>query len=178
VLASKKKAAWSENGSIIRHVFAGRAQLSLGKVNGVKTFGQRYCEVIYEQLVDHPEEAVREICERLNLSFSPAMLEFAAAAQNLVAEDEKPWKLATLGFLEKNNVGKWSVELNDFEVSLVEFANYRLFTTYGYRKSGRHKSLAVRSRIKLFMALGLIVVGDPLYRVYRKASDLRAGRYA
>ena len=119
VLASKKKAAWSRHRSILTHVLANRVQLRAGRRDGRRLYGSRYHEVVYEALLADPAAVLRDLTVRLGLPYEEGMLEFAGAADSLVAAEELAWKRETLGPLLATNAGKWRRELRPWEAALA-----------------------------------------------------------
>ena len=122
VLASKKRAAWSRHRSVVTHVFANRVQFRAGRRDGRRLYCPRYHEVIYEALLADPAAALRDLTGRLGLPYEEGMLQFADAAESLVAADELAWKRETLGPLLSANSGKWRRELSTSEAALAELA--------------------------------------------------------
>ena len=120
VLASKKKTAWSRRRSVLSHVFACRVQLRAGRRHGPRLYGARYHEVAYESLLADPAAVLRDLTARLRLPYEAGMLEFAEAAESLVAADELAWKRETLGPLLSANAGKWRGELSPLEAAVAE----------------------------------------------------------
>lgn len=120
VLVSKKRAEWSRDRSVLRHILANRVQLAMGRRDGARWFGERYVELQYEKLLDDPVVALKDVCARIELSYDPSMLDFRAAASRLVSPDEIAWKSKTLGPLLSDNRGKWRDSLSAREVSLTQ----------------------------------------------------------
>ena len=143
VLASKKKAEWSKNGHVWKHVFANRVQLALGRRNGPQFFGKNYHEIIYEELITSPREVLEKLCEDITLPFDEAMLSFGNAAQKLVSDKEISWKKETLGPLLRGNKGKWKYALATREILLTESCCGEAMAAGGYRLNdlGRRLSL-------------------------------------
>lgn len=177
VLASKKKAAWSRKYGILRHVFANRVQLKMGKLLGPKLFGDRYHEVIYERILENPEDELRKLCEGLGLCFEPSMLNFWESAKKLVSKEEIEWKKETLGPLLRNNQGKWKDILTDLEVALTEILCGSSFDVGGYRYSYRKRYLNINDLLYVYCVALIFFVVEPLYWIYRKWTIWRARKY-
>lgn len=168
VLVSKKKAEWSRGRSSLRHIFANRVQLKMGRRHGPRLFGERYREVAYEALIRDPEGTLNGICIWMGLDFVPAMLEFQTSSRELVSQDEMQWKKETLGPLLSANTGKWRTELAPWEVDLTQMVCREACGVLGYTReavSGRFGGL---SRLWLLPVAGAMVAADPLYRWYRR----------
>lgn len=167
VLASKKKASWSRGRKVLFQLFAGRVQLKLGRSLGYPLFGERYHEVVYEELLAWPEKTLNRLCLDLGISFSPEMLEFGVAARSLISESELSWKKETLGPLLKDNINKWRHQLNDVEVSLTEIICKEAFNVYSYEHSGKVQSLSFQKKVYVYSMWLFVAVLDPVYRSYR-----------
>lgn len=179
VLASKKKAEWSRGRGIVRHVFASRVQIKMGRAVGPGLFGERYREVIYEKLLENQENELRKLCQGLGLGYEPSMLEdFGKSARHLVSEREMAWKKETLGPLLANNTGKWKKSLQGWEAALVELVCKEHFAAGGYEKSACIKTLSFGQKLKVYAMAAVITVADPFYRVYRKQTIRRAEKFA
>lgn len=177
VLASKKTAAWSREHSALRHIFANRVQLRMGRLEGARLFGARYHEVVYEKLLADPGGELERLCEGLGLRYEPAMLDFGASAERLVSEQELSWKKETLGPLLPNNRNKWNSTLSDWEVALTELACKSHFEAGGYSRSGRIRWLPWPKRLTAYGVTALIAGLDPIYRVYRMLTIRRASKF-
>ena len=120
VLASKKKALWSRDGSLSRHLFAYKSQLAIGRTLGPRLFGENYMEVSYEELTSDTESVLRGLCEKIGIQFEPAMLNHTASAPALVAESELAWKTDVLQPVDAGKNRKWKTELTGSEIYLTE----------------------------------------------------------
>jgi len=177
VLASKKKAAWSRNHSVLRHIFANRVQLNMGRSHGPMLFGSRYHEVVYEDVLEDPEGEMKRLCKGLGLPFDPAMLDFNQSAMQLVSESEMDWKKETLGPLLKDNHGKWRDQLAPWEVALTEVVCRGHFAAGRYAKSHTVMALPVFQRLGIFGLSGVMLAFEPLYRIYRSWTVWRARKH-
>jgi hypothetical protein len=168
VLASKKKAEWSRKRGVMRHIFANRVQLRVGRKQGMRLFKTRYHEIVYEELLKDPEGELRNLSHELGLHFDPAMLDFGNSAGRLVSEREMAWKKETLGPLLKNNQGKWQTELTQWEVALTESVCNAQFVVGKYQRSNALRALPFCSRVGVLIVAGVIVCLDPIYRLFRR----------
>ena len=64
--------------------------------------------VVYEDLVEHPEVLLRQVCLFLGVGFHEEMLVFEGAARQVVTQEEK-WKANNFGSLKKSNQKKFRV---------------------------------------------------------------------
>lgn len=135
VLLSRMKAGWSEQYPWLLHPMIYRAQLTWGRMTGMRSFGKDYREIRYEDLLVDPERELSAVCDWLGLRFSPTMLKFGDSAADLVSEEEKDWKRETMGPLLKDNRGKWRSELPTFKVRFAEAVCGDLMDDLGYAAS-------------------------------------------
>jgi len=174
ILLSKKTAAWSRHGHIWKHIFANRIQLRLGRFWGPRLFGDKYVEVLYEDLITCPSEVLSSLCDQINIPFDSAMLSFNNAAKKLVSFDELSWKKETMGPLICNNKEKWRTQLSDKEILLTELCCKEAFVVGGYiRKDGL--ALSWFDKIWVLLGAALIFTADKPYQLYR---NYRSYRYA
>ena len=174
VLVSKQKAAWSKGRSWWNHTFANRVQFEMGSRQGPKYFGDRYQVVVYEELLARPEETLMRICKQLELDFTPMMLDYTAAAQQLVRRDEIDWKRETMGPLLRHNSGKWHDGLTTFQTAVVERLCGNTMRFGDYEWSDSYSRLPLRQRI-MAAAAGAVVPGlAKLYVAYRGWTIVRS----
>lgn len=171
VLSSKKKAAWSAGRSLLFYTFANRVQLKIARLLGRKLFGERYIEIIYEDLISEPEVNLKNLCTKLNLSFEPELLEFGEQAKKLVSDSEISWKKETFGPLLSNNFNKWKKQLNKNEIALTELSCSDAFAIGGYEKSETINELPFVSKVVVYLSYILIICATPLYTSLRYLSQ-------
>lgn len=141
-IVSRSRAAWSRQRSFYHHLFVYNTQLRMGYRLGPSLFKERYITVVYEQLIQQPEETLRELCRGLEVCFDPATLSFSEAAKGIVAEDEMEWKREVLGPLLSNNFGKWKGVLSNWQVALVDSLCGDLMIQYNYPLSNNRTLLS------------------------------------
>ncbi len=174
VLVSKQKAAWSQGRPWWQHALANRVQFELGHQNGSKRFGQQYHVLVYEELLARPAETLTRICEFLGMAFAPEMLNFSAAAQQLVRPDELAWKRETTGPLLQDNSGQWRDSLTAFQTAIVERLCRRTMEFGNYELSERRRELSFPQRL-LVSAIGIATPClSGLYTGYRRSTMLRS----
>ena len=168
VLASKKRAEWSRDRPVWRHVLANRIQLGMGRREGARYFGETYVELLYEELLGDPADVLEDLCARIELSYEPSMLEFRAAASRLVSPDERAWKSNTLGPLLRDNTGKWRGSLTPREVSLTQRVCEEAMRTGGYVKEEADRDLGAAGRWMVRAESWLLAQADRLYRALQR----------
>jgi len=132
VLLSRTKAAWSAHRPWWVHPLIYREQMRRGRSLGEELFGERYIELRYEELIAAPQASLRRICERVDLSWTPAMLQFGDSAARLVDPREMSWKSETLGPLLTHNSGKWREGLSRWQTAYTEEICAETFEAFGY----------------------------------------------
>lgn len=174
VLLSKKKAEWSKNRHVWRLLLANRVQFRLGSKLGKKIFGERYCEICYEELLRSPEQELQKLCGSLGIEYSEMMLSFGDAAKRLVSEDEKSWKKETFNPLQTNNVEKWKKELQYREVLLTEKCCNDVMVKGNYKNYEKRKVLDIREWVWFIISWLLIQMATLPYICFRKYIVWRA----
>ncbi|MCF8011394.1 MAG: sulfotransferase [Clostridiales bacterium] len=149
VYLSRKKANWSKGRCPLLHAFAYYVQMEKGRRDGLKYFGSNYHEVIYEKMLEQPEEELKVLCNKLNIDYSHTMLVFGESAKKIVSDDEMQWKKESLGPLLKNNTGKWKNELSAWEVGVIEKVCIPAVRDIGYTESKSVSKLGVFQRVSL-----------------------------
>ena len=96
---------------------------------------ERILRIHYEALTTDPDTTIRAVCNHLEESFHPDMLQFSKT-QNAqrIAQMMDSWKNASAGFL-KNNSQKWRRELTEVEIRAVEEECGEQMETLGYARS-------------------------------------------
>lgn len=86
----------------------------------------------YEDLISEPEYYIKQMCEFVNLEFSPEMLNFHKRKKNIKdSKSAKAWrKLAEP--VDKKNYGKYKNKLSDRQVKTFESHAYRELIQCGY----------------------------------------------
>ena len=174
VLCSKKKAAWSTGRSTLFYSFANHVQIKMSQIYGEKLFGDRYIEIIYEDLIDKPESTLKTLCNKLNLSFESRLLNFSSQAQKLVSKDEVSWKKETFGPLLSNNSNKWKTELSKNELALTELSCDLAINLGSYKKSDVFSKLKLKSKISCYFQNIIIKLITPVYIYYRIYTQKRS----
>jgi hypothetical protein len=132
VLASRMDAEWSRDRPWWIHPLIQAVQWRRGRRLGARSFGERWLELRYEDLLTQPEAVLRRVCGHLGLEFDAAMLEFGTAARRLVAPTELSWKKDTLGPLQTRHADKWRQRLSVAQAAWAEACCHGLMREHGY----------------------------------------------
>lgn len=176
VLVSKKKASWSRKGHVWKHIFANRVQFRLGYLNGKKTFGYRYHDVVYEDLISRPGCVLTDICRTLDIPFEESMLSFGEEAKRLVSKDEVSWKKETFGPLLDQNKEKWRSELSAREIRITELCCAEAIEMGHYQLSGSEQRISFKDRLWITLGVFVIKTATKPYIIYRNVKVAAACR--
>lgn len=95
----------------------------VGAVSHAKEFGKNepnsYCEITYEDLVQHPEETVRSICKFLDVEFDFQMLEVGNDVNKLGDVNVLNHHHNVKNPISLDSIGKASNKLTDPEVKMI-----------------------------------------------------------
>jgi len=97
------------------------------------------------------------------------MLEYNAAARTIVSGEELPWKKETLGPLLQTNSGKWKTRLPNWQSRLTEITCADAMGVGGYPAQPLSE-VEWPARLRARALHVILVVADPLYRLYRRLS--------
>jgi len=101
--------------------------VQMGRTAGEGLGPRLYREVLYEQLVSHPEEACSELCNFLEVPFSEAMLRFYESGNT-----RKTSRPITPGLRD------WRTEMSAEDVEQFESAAGRMLEDLGYPRACPH----------------------------------------
>lgn len=135
VILSKTKAAWSAHRPLWQHTLIGQYQLARGRRLGKQLYGDQFFEIQYEQLINEPEQLLRNLTAFLGLAYEPGMMNFANSSRELVDEKEMSWKKETFKPILKGNSGKWKENFSQKQIQFVETVSKEAFQTLHYEKT-------------------------------------------
>jgi hypothetical protein len=87
--------------------------------------------VKYEDLVDHANQTLKNICEFINIPFDPNLIQMVSAPAGIISE---PWqnKNIDLKTIQQNNSERWREVLNKYQANLVTFATKSYASKFDY----------------------------------------------
>lgn len=95
---------------------------------------ERYIAIAYEDILEQPEACVREICDKLDITYEPDMLQFYNSEESLrTADSGEMWK-NVLKPVIKNNTRKFEKELPPSDIALFESIAGNTLETLGYKR--------------------------------------------
>ncbi|HEY3402070.1 MAG TPA: sulfotransferase [Ohtaekwangia sp.] len=106
-----------------------RKHVLTGLENGPRYFGENYMELKYEDLVQFPEETVRNVCKFIDEEFEPGMLQATGVSEKT---SEWAWHSETKKEINTRNIGKWKNDLTAYQVRCIELIGGDALTRLGY----------------------------------------------
>lgn len=104
---------------------------------------ERYCEVRYEALVEHPERELTRLCAFLGEAYDPAMLEFGKREDPGYLEVEKEFKGMTQEALTSSRIGRYAANMTPRQIWMVERMLGPLLAEHGYERASRPRAPAI-----------------------------------
>jgi hypothetical protein len=132
--ASLRQLEWWERSALTTMTTWTLAQQELNRA-GRKLPPGRYHRLRYEDLLADPGRQLERLCAFLGEDFDPAMLDFGAAAADIVP-DRKAWHDRTKGGLDTGRADAWRDALDPDELGLFEHVAGRALRVEGYELSG------------------------------------------
>lgn len=116
-----------------------RRQVETGRVASESLDSNRYQEVKYEDLIDHPDASLRDLSAFLELPFSPDMLAYheGRMRHDPGLSAKKAWLPPTQGLRD------WREQMKYRDVELFEALAGDLLTSLGYERATRAVSPAI-----------------------------------
>ncbi len=181
VVLSRMNAEWSKRRSFLSHVVVYNLQLQKGRREGRRLFGNRYMEVVYEDLVTKPEEECRRLCRWLSIQYDPEMLNFHKTSHQIIKGRETLWKSECFKPVQPENKDKWSGALSRKQICLIETLTYDHMLHFGYRQSGylkdRRPFAAIIHLLARFGMWKLEIAYRLLHRLKYKAVQMQLQRH-
>ncbi len=101
------------------------------------SFPNQFREIRYEELLQAPEDVLRDSFEWLGLPFDEQVLAFHQGKTGAVDAEREPWKAKVFRPLDASNREKWREQMSVPERILVEMITSPLLQTKGYSRSAR-----------------------------------------
>ena len=134
VAASILKAAWTKD--VFHAAYYWVKQVQEGRKAGLSLGKERYCEVRYEQLVTHPEETLKDLCDWLHLEYVSEMLKYYKNSHAVIPKEHVSlFKLADKP-LDRSRVRAWKGNLSKWKIGVFESVQAPLLKELGYEVIG------------------------------------------
>ncbi len=121
---------------------------------------ENYLEVSYESLVTNPEKTLRLVCDFLEESYDPDMLNFYKTAAKETAPWEEKLHVKTRSPVGVANIGTWRKELSRWELWVIESYASSTMTSLGQTTELRPATAplrwALRFALETKLRLGLL----------------------
>jgi hypothetical protein len=126
------------------------ARVREGRTAGEQLGSGRYHEIKYEDLVEHPEEVLRQICRFLGLDFEPSMLSFHEQGDRFAATTATPDAFTKLALPVTKGLRDWRAQMDRADVALFEALSGDLIEDLGYGHAD--VVLSASTRVKALIA--------------------------
>ncbi|MHB8789319.1 MAG: sulfotransferase family protein [Desulfobulbaceae bacterium] len=95
--------------------------------------------VKYEELVEHPESVLAQICSFLGIEYDYSMLDTSSAGQK-ISSDNEPWKKQVSGKLDPGRLYVWKRELDGKMAHAVSAVMYDFIKEFDYELADRNRT--------------------------------------
>ncbi len=128
--------------------------MKFAQINKEK-FNNRYILLKYEDLVEEPEKVTQDICKKLEIKFSPNMLNVNHFKNKVTQELWEPNTAFqdNIEGISKSPIGRWKKHLEKEDLILCELTLRSLMKNFGYSLSGITNDLQINEIYKAFSKL-------------------------
>jgi hypothetical protein len=105
-----------------------------------------FLELKYEDLVTNTEPSLRRVCDFLDETFAPEMLEYHRTAEEEVPGKSLRWHRSSVSPPDPNKVGVWRQELSKSDRIIFEQIAGETLELFGYEREHLPTTLASRLR--------------------------------
>jgi hypothetical protein len=113
-----------------------RLRVERGRQAGTELGPERYLEVHYEDLVAHPEPALRTICAFIDLDYDDAMLGYQQRVEQIVQHDPEPWNHDNLAKPPTVGLRDWRTQMSKRDLARFELLAGSTLERFSYELSG------------------------------------------
>ena len=150
-VSSLKRMPWWRGGSI-KAIWTWRNAVIAGERARIRLGPDAYAEVRYEDLVRDPAPQLRRLCDFLDEPFDEAMLEPHRVAEVAVPQ-RKLWHTGTHEPVNERAVRRWRLDLEKWELDLLEFTAARQLRHHGYELSRGRRPMPPARPLLRFLRL-------------------------
>jgi hypothetical protein len=118
-----------------------RRGVEKGRRAGGRLGSERYCEVLYENLVTDPEAVARSVCDFLELRFDPLMLRYHERASEIVRSTPHPRSHSRVHLPPTKGLRDWRSQMSRKDVALFDVLAGELLQDLGYERARDRHSL-------------------------------------
>ena len=167
VVNSRREQSWCRPKGIRENSLFWVEQVAAG-MKGARKLGRDIITVRYEDLIEHAEKTLRNLCSSLGISFEPVMLDYWKHNHRLLDLDREPWNVNASRPLQPDRVNRWRSQFSVDEVLEIETIAWPLMRTFGY--------VPVSPWFRLLPRVAARAAGDALTRMRRWVRELRRRR--
>ncbi len=125
-----------------------RRHVADGRTAGATLGPERYREVRYEQLIDDPASAIRDLCAFIGIDFDELMLRYYERSDELYPGRETPTHHRNLARPPTKGMRDWRTEMTAGQVAMFEAIAGGLVEELGYERGAPRAGAATRLRAK------------------------------
>ena len=122
-----------------------RRKMLKAHASGLRLGPERYREIRYEDLVANPDDVLREVCQFLDLEYTPAMLEYHSRADELLAGLRHTDHVQGIRRPPTIGVRDWRFDLTPRQITVFDEVAGSALDALGYERSGLRRSLVARA---------------------------------
>ena len=130
VILSLRKVDW-EVGNMLEHLGQWKQAIRVG-MHAARVHAGRLMVVRYEDVLESPEQTVRDVCDFLGVAFEPAMLAYHEHTPANFDVKLEPWKVKNLQPIDAQNRMKWKTLMSANDCALVEARAGEEMAALGY----------------------------------------------
>ncbi len=167
VVNSLLKVPWASDNILIHCAMWNFCALLAKKYSS--EFPQSFKIVKYEDLVENPENVLKEICDLINETFEPTQLD-RSCRSDAVPKWEYQWKGKALEKLDATRIHAWRDECSVEKQIIMTHLMGRWLTYYGYnefnpKSAKRNKYLLVKVKFRLVYEISYVYLKYIIFRL-------------
>ena len=179
-VASLKRMPWWKQNSIFA-MLNWQEAIKKGLVAKSKYNSDQFMEIRYEDLIDDPVKSVKSICSFLGEDYSDDLLKFQKLSKEAIPNYKMKWHSATKNEINSSSIGKWSKELEPWEIALLNKKFNKELILYDYDITNNVASISLKIYFRYlftkihykYLQHGTVLVDKLLSVLYRWDLDYR-----
>jgi hypothetical protein len=145
VVLSRTQVAWGSR-RFRFETLVWHEQVKRGRADGRMLDPSRYLEIRYEELLDDPERAAKQMCDLVRADFDPSMLHYYERAQGIVDEQPFPEEHRNLLRPPTKGMRDWRTELSRDDLALFDLLAGDTLDEFDYERVASTPSAGMRLR--------------------------------
>ena len=166
-IASLKRMPWWKKNSI-HSMLNWRHSIRMG-VKASGAFKDQFLEVRYEDIVRHPENQLKIICDFINVKYESGMLDFHLNTERNIPAYKKEWHHKTFKPLSEDAIDTGKEQLSDNELKFFSWCAGKELNLWNYDVNKRELSFSLkylREWVKFYSNIFLERAMDRLIDVF------------